>query len=137
MTYTLIYGSTAVKRDSDQATIPAVASLVDWQEYQAWLTAGNTPTPAPVPPPPPVTLTFIQFMALFTPAEQDAIIDSTDTQTRVFMAMATGSGGLQLSNAEVIAGVGYLAALPTATPPGPALIAPARVAQILANQPPG
>jgi hypothetical protein len=73
-------------------------------------------------------VTFLQFMALFTPAEQGAIIGSTDLQTRTFIMMATGSGGLQLSNPEVVAGVNYLASI--------SLIAAGRPAQILANQPP-
>ena len=29
----------------------------EWQEYQAWLEAGNTPEPAPAPPPPPPSYT--------------------------------------------------------------------------------
>jgi len=48
-------------------------------------------------------------MALFTPAEQIAIVTSTDAQTKVFVDMATGSGGLQLNNPEVVAGINYLA----------------------------
>lgn len=57
------------------------------------------------------TYTFLQFMALFTPTEQAAIVNSTDTQVKLFVMMATGSGGLQLSNPEVITGVNYLASV--------------------------
>lgn len=49
MTYTLIANSTAVRRDSDGAFIPADPVNTDWQAYQAWLAAGNTPNPVPAP----------------------------------------------------------------------------------------
>ena len=52
MTYTLIANSTSVTRDADGATIPADPRNADWQVYQAWLAAGNTPNPAPTPPAP-------------------------------------------------------------------------------------
>ena len=48
MTYSLMaapFGQ-AVRRDVDNAIIPADDMNLDWQAYQAWLRAGNTPTPA-------------------------------------------------------------------------------------------
>ena len=89
-----------------------------------------------MPPISPVVLTFLQFMALFTSAEQYAIVSSSDTQTKLFLMMATGAGSIMLANPDVVVGLGYLASGPSATPPGPGLIASARVAQILANQAP-
>jgi hypothetical protein len=86
--------------------------------------------------PPPTRLSFTQFMALFTAAEQTAIINATDTQTKLFLLMAGGAGSLQLTNSEVAAGVNYLAATSSSTPPGPGLISPSRVAKILAGQAP-
>jgi hypothetical protein len=88
------------------------------------------------PPPPPPTLTYLQFIALFTSAEQTAIFASNDTQTKMFIIMAAGSGGLQLTNSEVVSGVNYLATATTATPPGPGLITSTRAAQILAGTAP-
>jgi hypothetical protein len=73
-------------------------------------------------------LTFLQFMALFSSTEQDAIVASTDTQTRLFVMMATGAGSIDLTNPEVIGGVDYLASIN--------LIASGRVATILAGSPP-
>lgn len=73
-------------------------------------------------------LTFLQFMALFSSAEQGAIVSSTDTQVKLFLLMATGAGALDLGNPEVVSGVNYLASL--------GLIAAARVAVILSGAPP-
>lgn len=72
-------------------------------------------------------LTFLQFMNLFAPAEQAAIVNSTDTQVRLFNLMAAGAGSIDLTSAEVIGGVNYLASL--------SLIAASRVAIILAGKP--
>ncbi len=49
MTYTLIANSTSVRRDLDGAIIPDDPGNADWQAYEAWLAAGNTPTPVPAP----------------------------------------------------------------------------------------
>lgn len=89
------------------------------------------------PPYVPAAMTFRQFMSLFTQAEQAAIINSSDTETKLFVAMAAGAGGsLALTNPEVIAGITYVATPPTAAPPGPGLITAARAQQILAGQAP-
>ena len=49
MVYTLTPYPNLVIRDADKASIPNHPASSDWQAYQAWLSAGNTPTPAPPP----------------------------------------------------------------------------------------
>jgi len=127
MTYTLKYNSTYIIRDSDGAFIPADPNNTDYQAYLAWLAAGNTPNPY-VAPTFLQSLTFLQFMALFTPTEQAVIVNSTDTQIKLFILMATGAGQIQLNNQEVISGVNYLV---TSN-----IITSDRATAILANQPP-
>ena len=55
MAYKLINGYTGVIRLDDMATIPPDGNNKDWQAYQDWLAAGNTPTPADV-----ISLTALQ-----------------------------------------------------------------------------
>lgn len=44
--------TTSIIRTVDSATIPAYADNTDYQQYLAWLAAGNTPEPAdPLPVP--------------------------------------------------------------------------------------
>ena len=54
----------------------------------------NPPAPAP-------TLTFLEFVALFTPAEQVAIASSTNSMVQLFVMKATGSGGLSLDKFDL------------------------------------
>jgi hypothetical protein len=149
--YWAVGGSTSqVWSSAAAAYVPATDAT-----YAAWLAAGNAPTPidseaslatvlqaaypaglGALQADAPAVLDFDGFMALFTSAEQAAIMTSTDAQTRIFVAMAGGSARISLASPEVIAGVNYLATSTTATPPGPGLIAATRPAQILANQPP-
>jgi hypothetical protein len=83
---------------------------------------------------PPIlpTLNFTQFMGLFTQAEQLAIAGSSDPQVKLFVIMATGEGGsgIQLNNAQVIAGIDYLT---TTLPP---ILTDDEAARILAGTAP-
>jgi len=51
---------------ADGASIPADPANIDYQAYQAWLAAGNTPTPAPAP-------SAAQIIAQFETAVQAAL----------------------------------------------------------------
>ena len=127
--------NTVATRSSDRASVPWNATSSsgpldqDGYVYRIWQQDGSPmPSAYVAPPAPPPTLTFLQFMALFTTAEQDAIVNSGDTQTKLFLLMATGAGTITLDNPEVIDGLGYLASQ--------GLITPARAVQILANEGP-
>jgi hypothetical protein len=91
-----------------------------------WVQGAGGAWSAPAAPPPQQSgLTFLQFIALFTPAEQAAIVASSDAQVRLFVVMASGAGAIDLTNAEVVAGVNYLA--------GVGLITSAEATRILAG----
>ncbi len=72
MVYTLTSGSSVI-RDADGACIPDDPSNTDWQTYQAWLAAGNTPNPAPVPPAPIPSCALWQLQSVMTPAQWTAV----------------------------------------------------------------
>jgi hypothetical protein len=126
--YKLIYNSNNVIRNTEPALIPADPGNRDWQIYQVWLSEGNIPDPADTPLPIPQTYTFLQFLSLFTPTEQAALVNSTDPQVKLFNLMAAGAGGMQLNNAEVVQGVNYVASV--------GIIANTRITAILAGQAP-
>ena len=73
MTYKLT-NSTTILRLSDNAFIPADPANTDYAAYQQWLAEGNTPGAAdPAPPAPPPQFTSLQYLDLFTEAEQLAV----------------------------------------------------------------
>ena len=51
-TYTLTAKPNIIVRDSDGAFIPDDPANLDYQDYLAWLDAGNEPTPYTPPPSP-------------------------------------------------------------------------------------
>ncbi len=76
MTYTLIANSAYVTRDADGATIPSDPRNSDWQTYQAWLAAGNTPGAAPAQPvaaAPVPSCALWQLQSVLTPAQWSAV----------------------------------------------------------------
>ncbi len=106
----------------DVASLPVGGAIGATLANGAW-------TAAPAPAPPTQGLTFLQFMALFAPAEQAAIVASADAQVKLFTLMASGaSGAISLTNPEVVAGVGYLASI--------GLVTAARAAAILTGAAP-
>lgn len=77
MTYTLT-SSAYIVRDSDSAIIPDDPMNMDWQIYQAWLAAGNTPNPVPTPV--SVVPPQVSRRQFFQAAAQQAIISETDAE---------------------------------------------------------
>ena len=67
-----------IARLSDSAHIPADPSNTDYARYLQWLSDGNTPLPAdPAPPPPPKQFTSLEYLDLFSEAEQLAVVSAT------------------------------------------------------------
>ena len=124
MTYKLTNNTTII-RLQDNAFIPADPANTDYRDYLAWVAEGNTAEAADPVPPPSVTVTFREFMALFTPAEQAAIVNSTETQVKIFLLQASASA-ITLSDPVVKTDLDYLVSL--------GLITTDREAAILANQ---
>ena len=81
-----------------------------------------------VDPPSLTTVTFLEFMALFTTAEQTAIVNSTDAQVKLFTLKAEGAGAFYLEDVPVKAGLDYLVSV--------GVLTSERETAILANQPP-
>jgi hypothetical protein len=106
------------------------ASNTAAHDYAAWLKAGNTPTPSPLPPAPPPVLSYLQFRALFTVAENAAIMTAAQQNHAVldWLLQAAGAGRIDLADAAVKAGLDALVAA--------GLLTSARETAILANQAP-
>ncbi len=117
-----------IHRDADGANVPADPGNLDWQAYQAWVAAGNTPTPAAAPAPSVPQLTFLQFLGLFTSSEQAAIVQSTDVSVKLFLLMAAGASFVSLTDQRTTQGLAYLVSIN--------LITQARETAILASATP-
>ena len=72
MIYTLTSGSSVI-RDADGAYIPDDPGNADWQTFQAWIAAGNTPNPAPAVAPVVPTCQVWQLKAVLTAAQTSAV----------------------------------------------------------------
>ncbi len=94
-----------------------------------WFSDENTARAALVLPmiSAPPQLSFLQFMALFTSAEQAAIVNSTDTNVKLLLLQASGNSGVTLADAATIAGVNYLVSV--------GMLTSARASMVLANTP--
>jgi hypothetical protein len=85
-----------------------------------------SPTPPAVEPQASTRLGFLDFMNLFTPAEQGAIVNSSDVRVKLFTLMAAGASFVDLTDVRVNAGVKLLETL--------GLISQGRALQVLGGQ---
>ena len=119
---------------ADTATLTAkglamVSGLPALGPTVAWNPATRT-TQAVTPPPPVLNVAAAQFIMLFTPAETTAIRASTDPNVQHWLFALSVTPTINLNDATVIQpGLQYLVSQN--------LLTSARMAQIVANQPPG
>jgi hypothetical protein len=103
--------TTMVERhDSDGSIrfIPLVDDNRDAEQFRAWLAAGGRPTQAQMLEIAPAPIAFLEFMALFEPSEQAALVNSQDTRIRLFLLQASGAGEIDLADPRVKAAFDYL-----------------------------
>lgn len=98
---------------ADGACIPNDPANTDYAAYQAWLAAGNTPEPADPPPPAPATqFTSLEFLDLFTEAEQLAIVQAgmANAAVKLWYDRALAAQFITLADPRTSAGLDSLEA---------------------------
>jgi hypothetical protein len=82
--------SDVILRLADNAFIPANPQLADYQDYLAWLAAGNVPTPLPPEPPPSIVTMRQARLALLAVGLLDEVEAAiTDPADRIEWEYAT------------------------------------------------
>lgn len=123
-------GQSAWSAPSDLTAIVDDNNLVG----PGWSYASGRFSPPPSTAPPPMVadpeLTYLQFRALFTAAENQAIMTAAQSNHAVldWLLQAAGAGAINLADPQVKAGLDALVAA--------GLITAARESAIVANQPP-
>ena len=98
--------STSVLRTIDNHIIDENMTQ-DWQVYQEWLQAGNTPGEPEVFTVDTV-LPFVDFMKLFTAEEETAFVNSPETKVKIFLLRVISLNNINLHSSEIIDGLSYL-----------------------------
>lgn len=103
------------KREETTAVLRLIDGMIieesmaqDWQVYQEWLQAGNTPDEPEVIDSKTNVLMFVQFMKLFTVAEETAFVNSTQTKVKLFLMRVVSMQYINLESSEIIDGLSYL-----------------------------
>jgi len=86
---------------------PAMGTLTVPDEYEAVVLAAD-PDASPQPP---RRFTFLEFMDLLTPAEQVAIVESSNINVKIFLLMATGAQYINLDDSRTVAAIEALVPL--------------------------
>lgn len=109
--------------------LASVSGLPALDASHVW-DAANKTVDTTTPPASPLWVSTYQFVLLFTAAETTAIRTSTDANVQHWLFALSMTQQIDLNDTAIVQpGLAYLASL--------GLITSARMAQIIANQPPG
>lgn len=117
----IIDGNPIIKYEADQIDINTIIYDIETKELKP---VEYTPPEITVPK----TISFGNFMNLFTGPEKIQIVSSPDPQVKLFTLMASGAGIISVESADFISGLNYLVAM--------GILTEARKDQIANLQPP-
>ena len=115
--YTLIAHSNSVTR-ADGATVPDDPQNIDWQAYQGWLAAGNTPAAAPAPPVAIPSCQLWQLQAVLTAAQWSAAMNAIAAMNNpIISAFAAHGSNVIPANSTTLAALAVDVGIDPATLP--------------------
>ena len=117
VSYTLIYNSMSVQRN-DGAIVPNDSRNTDWQAYQQWLAAGNTPAAAPAPPIAVPSCQLWQLEAVLTAAQWSAAMNAIAAMNNpIISAFAAHGSNVIPANSTTLAALAVDVGIDPATLP--------------------